>query len=276
MVGYMASNEHEPYPQYGLGWRHFQDADPRKTSWASLAATLGDAIRKHPNSALAALLIVGAVAINANRFFPGQTGGEQQAATSISTERDEEITPYFTTSDLIKMAQQLLETPGLDMNTLSVKEQMQEGGYSLEQFITWGTVARNGTAGEDGLFLRRVPSSDNEQFPSIDTIQYRTRLWWNAEIPVTCPDGSIDTFGLLDSPQITKTLIRPQAPNVLAIGNVYFQIEPRYVRLWRQNPDKSITPFVQSEVIPQTLPDGSLDLGNGAIGSSTDDQNYSK
>lgn len=156
--------------------------------------------------------------------------------------------------DFIDLAEVLLQTPGLlDVNSPSFRKQMQEKGCSVGQLEALGVTARTAIVEKDGLAIRQVPSLDNEHFPPIGALQYGESISWIAEILVTNPDRSKELFGLFGYP-----------------------FEPGYVLLWRQNPDGSITKFVQSEVIPQVLPDGSIDYGNRIIGPSTYDQNYSK
>lgn len=230
--------------------------------------------------ALAGIVFFGAAAI-APRLLKQTAGAEPTIAAPTATATNQEkeqilqgLTAYFTTLYHIEIAQELLKTPGLDMNVLSLEEQMQkQGSYFLGGFETWGTVARSGTTGENGTSIKRVPSPDNEQFPPVEGVPPETKLSWIAEISVVNPDGSINTFGLSTNPQITKSLEKLEGPDVLVVRDpysqrdIYCRIEPRYLRLERQNPDGSITRFVNREE-RQTFEDGSTIYEKGVIGAS--------
>ena len=277
------------YRPCGLSWRDCQNADCKTPPSArnSLAAII-DVVRRHPDFALgslATLSIVGAVvAVNANRFLPGQTGGEQSSASSISTKSDQgiqpsdnEVTPILMTDIFIKMAKALLETPGLNMNPKSVVEQMQEEGCSVGDFEFFGSAARMATASEDGLLIRPVPSLDTKQFPHQGTINYGKRVSWIAEVAVENPDKSISVFGLLSDPyRITPVDPDqiPSAPNVFLTEEGPIQIEPAYVRLREIAPDGTVTWFVQQDTPAgnRVLPDGSIDFGNKAYGPTDADR----
>lgn len=241
-------------------------------------SNLKEAIRKNPEDSalgfLAALVVISAITLNAPRFVGQTTSAEPNITappTATVTKQEEEqilrgLTAYFTTLDHIEIAQALLRTPGLDMDALSFEEQMQEKNYFLDGFETWGTVARSGTTGENGTSIKRVPSPDNEQFPPVGGVPPKTKLSWIAEISVVNPDGLKETFGLSTSPEITKSLEKLEGPNVLVVRDpysqrdVYCQIEPRYLRLEHQNPDGSVTRFVNREE-RQTFEDGSINYG---------------
>lgn len=156
--------------------------------------------------------------------------------------------------DFIEVAEVFLQTPGLlDVNSPSFRDQMQKKGCLVGQLEALDVIARTAIVEKDGLAIRQVPSLDNEHFSPIGALQHGESISWIAEILVTNPDCSKELFGLFGYP-----------------------FEPGYVLLWRQNLDGSITEFVQSEVIPQTLPDGSIDYGNRIIGPSTADRNSFK
>lgn len=263
----MSSNNETLYRPYGLGWKDCQELESPR----GIAGIVRGLIRTNPRLVVAAIL--GLTGIGAREIYTRVI--QHTPPTTITaglavwenTEGAPQVVNLLNTLNFVKRAQALLETPGLDMNRLGFRNQMQKEGYILGEFEVFGACSRTGIAGEKGLYVRRVPSSNNEEFPLVGTINYGEPVFWIAEIPVTRPDGSRDVFGLLQDP-LRVTPINdpnqiPSAPNLFATEDGVVQVEPGYVRLRYVALDGTTTWFVKPD--PQ----------NGSINLTSDQSRFS-
>lgn len=244
----MPSSNETLYRPYGLGWKYLQKPE----SPPSIAGIARDVIRRHPRLVGAILGLI--VLIGAGEIWTRGVHNQpitESSSVPINTEETLQASEdILTTSKLIKIAKALLETPGLNMNSLSFREQMQEEGRFLGEFEVFGACSRMGIAGEKGLLIRQVPSPDTKQFAQVGTINYGKPVFWIAEISVTNPNGSKDIFGLLQDPlrvtPINDPKQMPSAPNPWEAEDGVAQVEPGYVRLRQVATNGTVTWFVRT------------------------------
>lgn len=230
----------ENIAERGLGWKQVNREKIKARNQSLPPTTLARILRERKQDLLIftslGLTLVAACLAASPQAIDGREAGQSNNPKVSSTPDARES---ILTTDLIRIAEALLNEKGLNVNESSFKEQMAEAGFMVGNMERFGAAARTYIAGKDTK-IRRFPTSREDWYPHVGTIDQGTPVGIIAELEViNINTGLPERYGLMVNPfretpipATAENLSRiPKASNVIVQDGMIRQLEPGWVAL---------------------------------------------